>query len=98
MKNCMSDIDIRYPNHLGLTQACATVEEIARKLSERFGVDYQWVDDALSFERSGVQGRIALDAKDVHVAAKLGFLLAAMKGPIEAEIRRVLAEKLGPAE
>ena len=94
----MSDIDIRYPNRLGLDQARAAIEQIARKLSEQFGVDTQWVGDGLNFERSGVQGRIALDANDVHVTAKLGFLLSAMKGPIEAEIRRVLAEKLGPAD
>ena len=72
------------------------MEQIARKLSEQFGVDYQWVGDALSFERSGVQGRIALDDQNVHVTATLGFLLSAMKGPIESEIRRVLADKLGP--
>jgi hypothetical protein len=29
------------------------------------------------------------------VRAKLGFLLSAMKGPIEQEIRRVLAERFG---
>ncbi len=92
----MSDIDIRYPNPLGLQKARAAVEQIARKLSEQFGVDYQWVGDALSFERSGVQGRIALDDQNVHVTATLGFLLSAMKGPIESEIRRVLADKLGP--
>ena len=92
----MSDIDIRYPNPLGLQKARAAVEQVARKLSEQFGVDYQWVGDALSFERSGVQGRIALDDQNVHVTATLGFLLSAMKGPIESEIRRVLADKLGP--
>lgn len=94
----MSDIDIRHPNPLGMAQARDALDQIARKLSDQFGVDCRWVGDALSFERSGVQGRIALDDNDVHVTAKLGFLLSAMKGPIEAEIRRVLAEKLGPAE
>ena len=94
----MSDIDIHHPNRLELGQAREAVDQIARKLSEKFGVECQWVGDALNFERSGVQGRIALDADDVHVTAKLGFLLAAMKGPIEAEIRRVLTEKLGPAD
>jgi putative polyhydroxyalkanoate system protein len=29
------------------------------------------------------------------VKAELGFLLSAMKGMVESEIRRVLAEKLG---
>lgn len=94
----MSDIDIRHPNRLGLEQARDAIDQIARKLSEQFGVDTQWLGDALTFERSGVQGRIALDADDVHVTAKLGFLLSTMKGPIESEIRRVLAEKLGPAD
>lgn len=94
----MSDIHIRHPNRLGLQQTREAVDQIARKLSEKFGVECQWMGDALDFERSGVQGRIAIDDKDVHVTAQLGFLLAAMKGPIEAEIRRVLAEKLGPAD
>ena len=67
----MSDIDIRYPNPLGLQKARAAVEQIARKLSEQFGVDYQWVGDALSFERSvqflrqqlsGCSARAAADA------------------------------------
>ena len=31
----------------------------------------------------------------VRVQAKLGFLLSAMQGMVESEIRRVLAEKLG---
>lgn len=94
----MSDIDIHYPNRLGLDQARSAVEQIAQKLSAQFGVDCAWMGDVMTFERSGVKGDIALDADNVHVTAKLGFLLSAMKGPIEAEIRRVLAEKLGPAD
>jgi putative polyhydroxyalkanoate system protein len=31
----------------------------------------------------------------VRVKAELGFLLSAMKGMVESEIQRVLAEKLG---
>jgi putative polyhydroxyalkanoate system protein len=31
----------------------------------------------------------------VHVTAELGFLLSALKGTVESEIRRVLVEKLG---
>ena len=74
------------------------VDQVARKLSEKFDVESEWMDDVLAFRRSGVDGRIALDEHTIHVTAKLGFLLAAMKGPIEAEIRRMLAEKLGPAD
>ena len=47
------------------------------------------------FQRSGLEGRIQLEPDELRVTAKLGFLLSAMKGPIESEIRRVLAERLG---
>ena len=53
----------------------------------------QAVQDILDFTRSGIDGRIALLPGQVHVTAQLGFLLGAMKGPIEAEIRRVLDER-----
>jgi putative polyhydroxyalkanoate system protein len=56
-------------------------------------MDYSWAGDTLKFNRSGVDGRIALLPKQLHVTADLGFLLSAMKGPIESEIRRVLDEK-----
>jgi putative polyhydroxyalkanoate system protein len=42
-----------------------------------------------------VDGAIELQPGQVHVTAKLGFLLSAMKGMVEGEIQRVLKEKLG---
>lgn len=86
-------IDIRHPHSLPLAQARTAVEEVARKLAERFDVEYNWDGDTLHFNRSGVDGRIALTPKDLHVTAKLGFLLSALQGPIEGEIRRVLGER-----
>ena len=86
-------IDIRHRHSLPHAQARKAVEDVAVKLGERFGMDYRWEGDVLHFKRSGVDGRIALTPKQLHVTAKLGFLLSAMKGPIEQEIRRVLAER-----
>lgn len=89
----MASIDIRHPHTLAPTQARKAVQEMAEKLAERFGIDYGWVGDTLNFNRSGVDGKIALAPKELRVSADLGFLLGAMKGPIEAEIRRVLEER-----
>lgn len=86
-------IDIRHPHSLPLDKARTAVEEVAQKLAERFDVEYNWDGDTLHFNRSGVDGRIALTPKDLHVTAKLGFLLSALQGPIEGEIRRVLGER-----
>ncbi|ALN85520.1 polyhydroxyalkanoic acid system family protein [Lysobacter capsici] len=89
----MSSIDIQHPHSLAPAKARKAVEEVAKKLAERFDVEYGWVGDTLNFSRSGVDGKIALQPNQLHVSAQLGFLLGALKGPIESEIRRVLEER-----
>ena len=89
----MSRIDIRHPHSLPKAKARKAIEEVAKKLAERFQMDYGWDGDTLNFSRSGVDGKIALKPKELHVTAKLGFLVSAFKGPIENEIQRVLDER-----
>ena len=89
----MSRIDIRHAHSLPKAKARLAVEDVARKLAERFQMDYGWEGDTLNFSRSGVDGHIKLGPKDLHVWAKLGFLTAMFRDPIENEIRRVLDEK-----
>ena len=89
----MSKIDISHPHSLPMTKARKSLDEVAAKLDERFGMSSRWEGDVLHFSRSGVDGHIALEPENIHVTAQLGFLLSAMKGPIEQEIRRVLEEK-----
>lgn len=89
----MSAIDIRHPHSLPPVQARKAVEQVARKLGDKFGLQHQWQGDILHFEGSGVNGHIALTPKQLHVTATLGFLLSALKGPIESEIRRILDER-----
>lgn len=89
----MSRIDIRHPHALDKSSARNAIDEVAKKLVERFDMSYNWSGDTLNFSRSGIDGHIALGEKDLHVQAKLGFLAAMFKDPIEAEIKRVLKEK-----
>jgi putative polyhydroxyalkanoate system protein len=89
----MPSIDIRHPHTKSPGQARKAVEEVAAKLGERFDMTFDWQGDTLNFSRSGVEGKIALLPDALRVTANLGFLLSAMKGPIESEIRRVLGEK-----
>ena len=89
----MSKIDISHPHSLPMTKARKSLDEVAAKLDERFGMSSRWEGDVLHFSRSGVDGHIALEPENIHVTAQLGFLLSAMKGSIEQEIRRVLEEK-----
>jgi len=89
----MSGIDIRHAHSLPMDQARTAVEQVANSLVQRFDVSCDWQGDTLHFARPGVDGRIALEPQQLHVTASLGFLLSAMRGPIETEIRRVLAER-----
>lgn len=91
----MSTIDISHAHSLPADQARTAIEEVAKKLEERFDVSSQWDGPILRFSRSGVDGAIELQQSAVRVTAELGFLLSAMKGMVESEIQRVLADKLG---
>jgi len=95
MEPAVSTIDIRHAHSMPHAKARKAVEDVAKKLAERFDMAWRWDADTLHFTRSGVDGHIALTPKQLHVTAKLGFLLSAMKGPIEGEIRRVLDERFG---
>ena len=89
----MSRIDIRHAHSLPKAQARKAIDEIAGKLHERFQVDCGWDGDVLNFSRSGIDGHIFLEERELQVNATLGFLAAMFKDPIESEILRVLKEK-----
>lgn len=89
----MPSIDIQHTHSKTPAQARKALESVAAKLAERFDMQFDWDGDTLNFMRSGVDGKINMSPRQLHVTAQLGFLLSALKGPIEAEIRRVLSEK-----
>lgn len=89
----MAGIDIRHDHSLPIAEARKKVEAVAKKLAERFDFEYDWDGDDMNFSRAGVDGRIAVTPKQLRVTAKLGFLLSALQGTVEKEIRRVLDEK-----
>lgn len=92
----MSDIDIHHPTTAEPERIRAAIERVAERLAGEFGLQCRWRDEStLAFERSGVQGSIALAPDHVRVIAALGFPYSLMQGMIDSEIRRVLAEKLG---
>ena len=88
----MSKINVHARHAMGREKAQEAAEDLSRDLSEKFGIDYSWVDDVIHFERPGVQGQISVTSEDIHVQAYLGFMLAMLKGPIESEVIRYLEE------
>jgi putative polyhydroxyalkanoate system protein len=88
----MSQIDIKQRHGLSLEAAQQLADDLAADLAEQFSIEYGWDEDVLYFERTGVHGQINVDQDTIHVQARLGFLLLALKPAIEAEIESVLAE------
>lgn len=86
----MASIDIRHPHTQSRQQARTSVEKVAEKIQERFEVGVAWNEDTLEFTRSGVNGEIRVNDDEIHVLVNLGFLLSALRGPIESEIQRYL--------
>lgn len=91
----MPSIDICRPHQKSMKEAKAAVERVAERIAEKFSVECGWTGHTLEFARSGVKGEISLTRGEVRVIAHLGFLLMALKGPIEAEIHKYLDREFG---
>jgi putative polyhydroxyalkanoate system protein len=89
----MPTIDIQQPHQLPLAEARAKVDHVASRMREKFDMDSRWDGDTLRFSRSGVKGSIAVGTDAVTVHAELGMMLSPLKGMVEQEIRRKLAEQ-----
>jgi putative polyhydroxyalkanoate system protein len=84
----MPSIDIRRQHGKSIEDGRLAVERVAERIAERFDVTYAWEGDTLHFQRLGVDGHIALSEGEVHVRVNLGFLLMALRGPVESEIHK----------
>ncbi len=89
----MSSIHLQHAHSLSPEQARNALSDLADSLARKLGVESRWDGDNLHFQRSGVDGTIKLLPGQVEIMAKLGMFFAPMKGVVEQEIRRVLAEK-----
>jgi putative polyhydroxyalkanoate system protein len=92
----MSDIDIRRKHSLSPAEARAAAEKVAKQLKREFALQYRWEGASLHFERVGVDGRLTVNASEVHLRAKLGLLLAFLKPQIEGKVHEHLDEALAP--
>lgn len=94
----MSRIHIRREHDLTPKAARENVGHVADVLAKRFDADCEWKGDTLTLKHPQVSGTITLGARDVVVAAKLGFMLAMFKGRIDEELVRVLDREFPEAK
>jgi putative polyhydroxyalkanoate system protein len=94
----MPDLRIHRDHQLGLAAARKVAFQWAEKAETDFGMACTYeegrTEDVVSFTRSGVDGRLLVTATAFELEARLGFLLGAFKGRIEAEIQKNLDDLL----
>ena len=92
----MSEIDIRRKHALSPGKAREAAEKVAKQLKREFALEYRWEGASLHFERPGVDGRLTVGEREVHLRARLGLLLAFLKPQIEDKVHAHLDEALEP--
>ena len=90
----MADISVQRSHHLGLKGAHAAATRMSAKLVKQFGLSGNWEGNTLHFDRPGASGFLTISDHDIKLEVTLGFLLKAMKAPIERAVHRDLDEVL----
>lgn len=96
------DIHIQRPHALGLPQARRLAQQWMAQAGEKYGLQFETEEgsegDTVRFERSGIQGTLAVKADQLDLQAELGFLFKAMSGTVEAEIARKIDALLAKSQ
>ena len=91
----MAKLTIEQAHSLPLDEVKKRLEQIATRLSEKYGIEANWTSDReASLKRTGVTGKITLSEKSVSVLLDLSFALLPVKGKIEERIKRELSTAL----
>lgn len=90
----MADLHIVRKHALGLPAARKIAFHWAEQVENDLGMSCTYEEgrsvDKVCFSRSGVQGELLVTKDQFELDAKLGFLIGAFKGRIEAEITSML--------
>ena len=90
----MADLHIVRKHTLGLAKARKIALDWAEQVERDFSMECTYEEgrsaDLVRFTRSGVQGELQVTKDHFELDARLGFLLGAFKGRIEAEIVKML--------
>ena len=90
----MADLHILREHKLGLAKARAIAFDWAEQVERDLGMACTYEEgksaDVVRFTRTGVEGELLVTKDRFELDARLGFLLGAFKGRIEAEIVNLL--------
>ena len=98
----MANLHILREHALGLSAARKIAYAWAEHVEQEFNMECTYEEgkasDTVHFERTGVHGTLKVTKAHFELEAKLGILLGAFKGRIEAEIVKNLDDLLAPGK
>lgn len=91
----MSDIEFNKQFTMPRETLNGELEQLVSDLGQRLQLNCEWLsDDCLDFRRSGVEGRVEIADEELTLTIKLGMLMGAFKGTIEAEIQDFMEQHI----
>ena len=91
----MADITIVLAHALSPEKAREAAQTVADRIAEEYDLTCAWDGDLLRFERSGVEGALTLEKKQVHMHIKLGFLFSVYSSKIERKVAESMQKVFG---
>jgi putative polyhydroxyalkanoate system protein len=91
----MAKLNIEQAHALPLDEVKKRLQELADRLSAKYGIDAKWTSDReATLKRTGVTGILTLAENKVAVLLDLSFALLPLKGKILERITRELKSAL----
>ena len=94
----MPQIHVHRDHTLGLARARKVAWKWAEHVEQKYEMECTVLEgdtsDTVQFQRSGVSGTMIVTGEHFEIEAKLGFLMAAFAGQIQAEVARQLDDAL----
>jgi putative polyhydroxyalkanoate system protein len=91
----MADISITQAHALSLQQSKDAAQQVADRMAAEYEMTTHWDGDVLTFERSGLEGKLTLGDKQVQVDITLGGFFKTFAPMIEEKIGRNIAKTFG---
>lgn len=91
----MADISITHQHALSLQQSKDAAQQVADRMAAEYEMTTQWDGDVLTFERSGLEGKLTLGDRQVHVDITMGGFFKTFAPMIEEKIGRNIAKTFG---
>ncbi|MEO8599064.1 MAG: polyhydroxyalkanoic acid system family protein [bacterium] len=88
----MADISITQEHTLPYDQARTAAQKVADQMAREYDMSIVWEGDVLTFQRSGIDGTLAVQPNQAVLDITLGFMLKGFAGQIEEKLSRNMAK------